>query len=42
MPKQINDGASRWSRRKILQWGIGGGVGAIGAACGLNYLSSQD
>ncbi len=42
MPKQIDNGASRWSRRRILKWGIGGGVGAIGTAYGLNYISSQD
>jgi manganese oxidase len=42
MPNQISDGASRWSRRKIIKWGIGGGIGAIGTAYGLNYLSGMD
>jgi manganese oxidase len=41
MPKQVNDGVDRWSRRKILQWGIGGGVGAIGTAYGLNYIAER-
>jgi manganese oxidase len=41
MPNQINDGASRWSRRKMIKWGIGSGVGAIGAAYGLNSIDHR-
>jgi manganese oxidase len=38
MSNQLNDGASEWSRRKMLKWGIGGGLGAVSAAYGLNLI----
>jgi manganese oxidase len=42
MPNPINDEASRWSRRRMMKWAIGGGLGAFGAAYGWNFMSSTD
>jgi manganese oxidase len=41
MPSQINEGASRWSRRQILKWGIGGGLGTIGLAYGVHSIGRR-
>lgn len=41
MSNQANSIASRWSRRRIIQWGIGGGLSALGSAYGLNAMSRQ-
>ncbi len=41
MSNQAHNLASRWSRRRIMQWGISGGLGALGSAYGLNAILSQ-
>jgi manganese oxidase len=37
-----HEGINYWSRRRVLKWGMGGGLGAIGAAYGLNSVWSQN
>ncbi len=41
MSNQINDGASRWPRRKILQWGMGSGLGVIATVYGLQSINRR-
>lgn len=41
MSNQTNEGASRWPRRKILQWGLGGGFGAFSLAYGAQSIDRR-
>jgi manganese oxidase len=41
MPNQINEEANRWSRRRMIKLGIGGGLGAMGTAYGWNFISHK-
>jgi manganese oxidase len=41
MSNQTNEGNSRFSRRQVLQWGMGGSLGAIGIAYGLQSRSRR-
>jgi manganese oxidase len=41
MPNQTNEGNNRWSRRQVLQWGIGGSLGAISLAYGIQLIGRR-
>ncbi len=41
MPNQTNEGSRRWSRRQILQWVMGGSLGSIGIAYGLQSIGRR-